>query len=373
MKKGIVISTIVLLMFSLAAFATSKHRQLQEINKHIKQVKTELFSNYQQTATIQKELQKNEIARGNLAISQHKTNSQLTIAQSSLNKLEQQKLDYQDRIFTQQKILALQIRSTYMLGQQSYIKILLNQDDATKFSRILMYYGYIQKSRTNLIDELNETINNLQSTQHAITKQTKQLKTIITEQKQQDSNLKQIQQHRSQLLQQIHKKIKTQTQSLQNLIAQKQALEQIIERLQVESIKTQFFKKVGPWRNNLAWPTQGKIFDHFGKSISNSQLKSDGVLIYAPEGQKVFAIAAGKVVFSQWLQGYGLLLIIDHGQGYMSLYGRNNILYHKVGDMISGGDLIAEVGNSGGYEQTGLYFAIRYNGKPVDPAAWCKR
>jgi murein hydrolase activator len=236
-----------------------------------------------------------------------------------------------------------------------------------------MYYGYIQKSRLDFINDLNENIANLKLTQAEITKQSKQLTVTLNKQKQQDTSLKKLQLSRTQLLQQMHQKIKNQTEKLQNLIAQKQALEVIIERLRAESLKTKFARRVGPWRGNLQWPTQGRIVDTFGQSVANSQLRSDGVVINAPAGQKVNAIASGKVVFAQWLQGYGLLLIIDHGHGYMSLYGRNNVLYHKVGDFVNGNDLVAEVGNTGGYEQTGLYFAIRYNGKPVDPAAWCKR
>jgi septal ring factor EnvC (AmiA/AmiB activator) len=371
-NRLLVTSLLLLLLPALALSATSKKKQLQEINKHIKQVKVELTSSYIKTVSIQKDLRKNEIERSNLAIAKQKTQTQLVSQRLLLKQLKQKETDYQARISMQKRILEQQISATYMLGKQSYLKILLNQDDPAKFSRTLMYYSYIQKSRLDLISNLNVNIANLELIQNSIVTHTYQLKNIINKQQEQDLGLKKLQINRQELLQQMHQKIKNQTQKLQNLIAEKEALEKIIARLQAESLKTKFINRIGPWHNNLPWPTPGKVVNTFGQSIANSQLKSDGVVIYAPMGQKVKAIAAGKVVFAQWLQGYGLLLIIDHGQGYMSLYGRNNVLYHKVGDIVNGNELISEIGNTGGYEQAGLYFAIRYNGKPVNPAAWCR-
>jgi septal ring factor EnvC (AmiA/AmiB activator) len=124
-------------------------------------------------------------------------------------------------------------------------------------------------------------------------------------------------------------------------------------------------------QGKLSWPTAGKVLTHFGAELGDSNLKYNGVLIQAPAGQPIHAIYAGRVIFANWLQGLGLLLIIDHGNGYMSLYGHNAALYKKVGDSVKPNDLIASVGDSGVPGPIGLYFEIRHNGQPVNPDAWC--
>lgn len=126
-------------------------------------------------------------------------------------------------------------------------------------------------------------------------------------------------------------------------------------------------------RGKLPWPTKGTVLHYFNTTIAKSELKSTAELISAPDEQPVYSVAPGVVVFSKWLEGYGLLIIINHGEGYMTLYGRNHSLYKHEGDQVAAGDLIATVGQSGGYEKPALYFAIRYNAKPLDPNQWCVR
>ena len=132
--------------------------------------------------------------------------------------------------------------------------------------------------------------------------------------------------------------------------------------------KHPFYKK----RGHLIWPTTGRIKHHFGTQIGQSELKWNGVLIEASQGQTVHAVAPGKVIFAKWLQGYGLLLIIDHGNGYMTLYGRNQSLLKKVGDWVKTNTTIATAGQTGGFSQSALYFSLRHNAKPLNPEKWCK-
>jgi len=129
-----------------------------------------------------------------------------------------------------------------------------------------------------------------------------------------------------------------------------------------------FFEK---HRGQLVWPTAGKIIHRFGTRIEKSEIRRKGVEIKAPEGQAVYAIAPGRVVFSGWMSQYGLLMIIDHGKGYLSLYGHNRLLYQKVGDVIDAHTLIAKVGNTGGHKATSLYFGLWHNNKTINPRLWC--
>ena len=125
-------------------------------------------------------------------------------------------------------------------------------------------------------------------------------------------------------------------------------------------------------RGKLKWPSRGRLANRYGSRRKEGKLKWQGVMIKAPEGTEVTAISHGRIAFSDWLRGFGLLTIIDHGDGYMSLYGGNQSLYKEVGDWVEAGDVIASVGNSGGHRETALYFEIRHNGKPTNPLKWCR-
>ncbi|MCK4608830.1 MAG: peptidoglycan DD-metalloendopeptidase family protein, partial [Gammaproteobacteria bacterium] len=177
---------------------------------------------------------------------------------------------------------------------------------------------------------------------------------------------------RAALLHKIDAKLKTEQQKLHKQKTDKKNLAKIINRLKSSTIATEFTANLKHPHKKLSWPTNGKIENLYGSKIMHSQLKSSGVLIQAPEGRAVHAVATGRVVFSEWLSGYGLLIIINHGHGYMSLYGRNATLNKKVGDIVQKGTTIATVGKSGGYQHPSLYFAMRHNGNPVNPALWCR-
>jgi len=360
---------IFLYFISIVCYA-NKAQELNKINKVIKNLQQDLSKSVSKQTVLQKQLKVNEEERGALAISRKKTDNQLKQQQFLYDKLCIKQKLYQNQLEEQRNILGQQMRAAYMLGEQSYFKILLNQDDPTKINRTLVYHKYLQDFRWQFIVNLNQTIQNIKNNQSAIYKQQQKLLTIKNEQILESKKLKILQNDRITILNNTDLKIKSQQQKLKELFSQKKELEKIIAKL-ASSSTAKFVPANAPWQKAI-WPTHGIVHYLFGTPVVNSQLKWDGVLIDAPEGQKVYAMGSGKVIFSQWLQGYGLLLIIDHGHGYMSLYGRNNSLYKKVGDKITKGDVVAEVGNSGGYERPSLYFAIRYNGKPVDPKIWCK-
>ena len=166
--------------------------------------------------------------------------------------------------------------------------------------------------------------------------------------------------------------LQSNAQRIQRLNKNKAALENVINRLRYQSAKGVNGQKFVKTKGHLLWPTQGKISEPYGHAMAGN-IKSNSVIIAAHSGQNVYAIASGKVVFSNWLRGFGLLIIIDHGNGYMSLYGYNRSLYKKTGDTVKAGDLIASVGQSGGQSKPGLYFALRHNNQPLNPSKWCKK
>lgn len=173
--------------------------------------------------------------------------------------------------------------------------------------------------------------------------------------------------HRLMIMKHMNKNIATHASQLQSLMEQKKELTQAIDQANQDIPVTQHLSFHYNFGKYMHWPTQGKLTQSFGRVIDHSQLTTDGVVINAPMGQPVYAVANGVVVFSKWLPGYGLMMIINHGRGYMSLYGRNQQLFYHNGQVIKQGEMIATVGNTGGFANTGLYFGIRHHGVPVNP------
>ena len=319
---------------------------------------------------MQQQLRKNEIAVGDLTIRAKRTKQNLAWTEILLKRLNAKQIAYQNQLNIQQDDLAEQIRATYMLGKEGRIKLLLNNQDPNELSRIFIYYNYLQKTRLRLINEIDKTLQRLHKNKQKIEKETRKFLTLEKQQQDELQNLTAHKKQRTHLLHKINQKINTQQQKLNKLLTNKKTLEKILAHLSTQ-ISPDFATPLNQLHKKLSWPTKGKIDNLYGSSILHSQLKWDGILIRAPLGQDVHAVSAGKVVFSDWLSGYGLLLIINHGHGYMSLYARNNSLYKQVGDIVQKGEVIATIGKSGGYRTPSLYFAIRYNGKPVNPGIWC--
>lgn len=360
--KLIILSCIVLSNFSFAS-------RLDHIQQQIESLKHLLSHDQNQQSNLQSQLKKIELNLGNTTNNLQKMQKNLIQQQSSLTMLNQQQKSAQQQLQKQQSALTNELKNIYLLNQQSYFKLLLNQQQPTQISRMLMYYHYLEQHRMALMQNYQTSLSKVLTTQQAVTKHTQQLKSLQNQQLHTKTQLEKIKTQREQLLTNVNNEISNKNQQLKTLIANKAALEQVLNRIQKHPI-TEVYPTFST-HGKLRWPTAGKIISHFGSPILQSQLKSNGVLIQAPQGQSVFAVAPGQVVFANWMAGYGLLLIIDHGNGFMSIYGRNDSIYKKVGATIKAGDLIASVGESGGYNQPALYFALRHGGQSINPEQWC--
>lgn len=350
--------------------AMAESQPLQQIQNKIYHLRDSLNQAQSQQQQLQQQLQYAEMKMGELAVELEQTQSQIKTEKKALSHTSQQQTQDQNLINLQQQTLAEQSRAIYALSKHNYLQILLNQQNPATFERILTYYGYVNRQRTQLIKEFNTTL--LQVNHHKVTQQRalEKLTHLEQQQHQQEQALFAAKKQREQLIQNLNHQITDKDQQLKILLANKSALEQVVKHLQKKYVNALHF--ILPHHaGKLPWPTAGKIIESFGTAIAESQLRSTGVIIKANQGQPVYAVAAGQVVFSKWMAGYGLLVIIDHENGLMSIYGRNNSLYKRVGDHVRAGELIATVGNSGGYTEPGLYFALREDGRPVNPAQWC--
>ena len=248
---------------------------------------------------------------------------------------------------------------------------MLSPDDVNKTQRTLMYFHFIMNAELDLMKRSEKSVVAFEKNQADIQQQYKTLLTLRKAKLKNQQSLEEIQDHRRSLLQKISDDMKTKNQTLTQLLQDKKQLQKTLETLsQAIPYKNSLFSKL---RGKLQWPVPGNLRHRFGTQVERSELKWDGDVINAPINQPVRAVANGRVIFAKWLAGYGFLMIVNHGGGYMTLYGRNHALLKKVGDHVIAQETIATVGNSGGFEKPGLYFSIRQNGKPLNPNAWIKQ
>lgn len=352
---------------------TKTTQKLQQIITTINAIKSDLTQKQRQQLTVQQELKTTEVNLHKVAARHQATQKKLTKQQEMLTKLTTLQTKKQQHLQTTQTRLATQVKVAYLLSKQEPCKMLLNQEDPTTIDRMLVYHRYLLQSRLGLITDITGTIGKLKRNKNSVEQHSEVLYQLQTEQQNERQELTTIKSERKQTLATIQERINLQNEKLKTLLANKANLERIIATISANKKLSQAPKSRMQMCGKFVWPTAGKITTHYGSSIVNSQWKWNAILISAPEQQAVKAIASGTVVYAGKLSGYGLLLIIDHGGGYMSLYGQNHSIYKKLADEVNAGENIATVGHSDEDPEPKLYFAIRHNGKPVNPETWCKK
>jgi len=296
--------------------------------------------------------------------------------QAKLTKLRSQKAAEIQEIERNRGALAKQLRSAYIMGRQERVKILLNQQDPASISRMMTYYDYFNRARSEQISELAIVLKKLEVTEQALNEEERQLAKLQQKEQQEQQRLGSSRNSRKKVIAVLGSTIQSKNQLLSGLKKDERRLQNLVKKLQIELVAVPMEdldkKSFKSLKGKLKWPAKGRLTARFG-TRRGGNLKWDGVMIAAPEGREVKAVHHGRVAFADWLRGFGLLLIIDHGDGYMSLYGHNQSLFKEAGEWVQPGEVVALMGNSGGLSSTGVYFGIRYNGRPVNPIKWCRR
>jgi septal ring factor EnvC (AmiA/AmiB activator) len=276
------------------------------------------------------------------------------VTQNSILKLNQQ-------LAIHQKLLADHVIARYKMGEYQALKWILNQDDPYKINRLLTYYQYIIQSRKHLIDKIDETRKNLEKSNKKLQSELVTNQNLNSQLIQHQQQLQQNKNYNTSILKDLNSEIQNNQQNLIDVQRNKNSLTLLLKSL-IQQSKVQNSEPFSRMRKKLPFPVQSK-------SRAYSKM-NQGVTIFADEGEVVTAIYPGKIVFSDWLKGYGLLLIIDHGQGFMSLYAHNQSLFKRKGQTVRQNEQVASVGHSGGMSQNGLYFEIRQRGKAIPPLEW---
>jgi murein hydrolase activator len=350
--------------------------ELEKLRQQIQTLTTQRNKVRNRYDEIQKELRLTEQAISESVKDLRSLSQKLTRQKQELNHLQKQQQKLHNQLATQRDLLGRQVRAAFMIGRQEYLKLLLNQQDPATLGRAMTYYRYFNAARLERIEEVNVTLQELARVTRNIEVKTRALNTLRDERLASKAELEKTYHKRQSVMTRLAREVRSKEQKLKQLQEdekQLQALLQTIEETMPDILNAPTSKSFASLRGRLVWPVQGKVRNYYGRSRYQGRLKWNGVMISARAGNTVHAVARGRVAYADWLRGYGLLIIIDHGDGYMSLYGHNQSLFKEVGDWVEADEAIAGVGDSGGQSDIGLYFEIRHNGKPSNPAKWCSR
>lgn len=304
-----------------------------------------------------------------------KLESTRQVHEHELVDLNTEQQDYLRSLDKRREILAKQIMTAYRLGRESRLKLVLNQDSPALLSRTLAYYDYFSRSQASQINELRQVLQTLDEMQAKINVELSALDEVQNSQQLVLDEMTSQRNERQAIIETLSSQIGSDEAQLTELQRDRKDLEALLEKLSnvLADIPADLGKRLGPGdlKGKLPMPVKGRVKHAYGQSRT-AGLRWQGWLIGAGNGSEVKAIAYGRVAYSDWLRGYGLLMIIDHGDGFMSLYGNNESLLREVGDWVEPGAAISTVGSSP-LNGKGLYFEIRKNGKAMDPAVWLKR
>ncbi len=359
------------------AAAEAKATQLEQLRIRLKDLRSGLAEARGRRGSVQEQLRQSEQAIGRVTHELAKIDQDLAAGTAHLAILQDQEQSQQTAITAQRDGLAKQVRAAYLLGRQEPLKLLFNQEDPARLDRALAYYGYLNRARVARIAAVQAQMRALTALEAQITQENAQLQALRTRQMAGAESLRKTRRERQALLTAVSAEIQDKGTQITRMEQDARSLQTLLEGLQrtladfpdATAVNTQPFAKL---KGLLPLPVHGQVVMHFGAVRGAGMPKARGLLIDVPEGSAVRAVARGRVAFADWLRGFGLLIIIDHGAGYMSLYGHNQSLYKDAGATVAAGETIATAGASGGQAQNGVYFEIRQRGQPVDPLVWCR-
>ncbi|MDQ7049967.1 MAG: peptidoglycan DD-metalloendopeptidase family protein [Enterobacterales bacterium] len=349
-------------------------KELSQLKNKIKTLQASLKSKRKQQSKAIVQLKRAEKKIATAAKILASTKRQLKSKEKSLKNLHKKQKRLKKQKKNQKEALAQQLRAAYMNGNQAYLKMLLNQQDPEKLGRMLVYYDYMNKARSKNLSKLKTTLTDIKKVDYSIQREIRRLKILKQSKINESKKLAQLKQQRQRLVKALSKEIVNKTDQLTELEINAEELQLLIDSVR-ETIDemdfTQPLEGLKKLKGRLNWPVQGHLLRSFG-SLTQGQ-RASGILISGKEGNEVTSVYHGRVVYADWLRGFGLLLILDHGQGYMSLYGYNQSLYKEVGDWVEAGEAVATLGQSGGQNKPALYFELRHQGKPINPKKWLTR
>lgn len=354
--------------------AAAKQQQLDKLRARLTKVQTDRDQALHKRESVQLELRQEErrIAGQSRALAD--LDRQLATGQVRLASLTRQQAGLQASLDAQKTALAEQIRAAYMEGRDSQLKLLLDAQDPATVGRLLAYYDYLNRARVARIGSVRQQLDALNAVNAQIAQQLAAVQKLRDTRAASLAELQQQRNARRSLLARLNSGIKGRDAEITRLKRDEQSLQSLLQDL--EQAMTDIppgleqAKHFAALRGRLPWPVDGKLVAHYGEKREGGRMKWEGDLIAAPPGTAVHAVSYGRVVYADWMPRFGLLVIVDHGDGYLSVYAHNQNATRDVGEWVKAGDVIATLGDSGGQDEAGLYFELRHGNQTLDPKKW---
>ena len=349
-------------------------QKLQQLRQRINEIKHVIETMHGQREALQNALEKTETEIGSVTAELRQLDARTATVQQNMQDLYAQRSTERARLNTMRTGMARELQVAYMTGRQEQIKLLLSQEDPAAVGRVLVYHGYFARARARRMQAIQTALRHMSEIEQALVDEQAETERLRQLQADKSAQLADEQHNRRKILAQLQADLHARATELTTLEQDRERLQKLVESLTLalQDIPAGDgqYTSLRQLKGKLRWPVAGRIKKAFGAREAQGTLRTRGVQIATRAGTDVQAIASGRIAFSDWLRGFGLLLIIDHGEGYMSLYGQNRSLYREVGEWVERGETIAAAGDSGGQANAGLYLELRKNGKPFNPGPW---
>jgi septal ring factor EnvC (AmiA/AmiB activator) len=353
--------------------AAKAEAELRQLRSEIERIRSQVAKDAAEKDRLARSLRAAEQTASAARVELGRLRGERQTREERLRELGAQKREQEQSLARERASLAAQMRAAYMMGREDPLKLLLDQQDPERAGRMLSYYGYFGRARAEQLTTIESKVAALAALEREVETEQERIRRLEREQAGEVARLDKAREERGAVLKQLTTESQARTAALQRLQREQAALQKLLTELRraAPRFPSDSRSPFARMRGQLVWPVTGKIAARFGQQRAGA-MKWQGVLIDAERAASVKAVYRGRVVYADWLAGLGLLVIVDHGGGFLSLYGHNEQLFRRVGDTVVAGDTIAGVGDTGGRPSPQLYFEIRQGAKPVDPAPWFK-
>ncbi|MEK6662943.1 MAG: peptidoglycan DD-metalloendopeptidase family protein [Pseudomonadota bacterium] len=380
------IAAFVFLAPAQAAKTPPPKKELGELRERIDRLKREIESAEENKADVLDQLKQSEQSVSHINRSLHELGRDQQAANATLAQAQTESDQLRAHIQSQQSLLSKLLYQQYVNGSQDTLRLVLSLQNPNDISRQVEYYGYLSRSRATLITSLRHDLKQAEAAEAVVREKNLELTQIQAQQQAEKRALQKEANTRRVMLTKLDKQIGARRKQVTQMERDEKRLTQLVERLarvmpaKARAKPRKAGERIKPasgdftqLKGHLKLPVAGELANRFGGQRADTGTAWKGLFIRASTGSAVKALGPGSVVFADWLRGFGNLLIIDHGDGYMSLYGNNEAVLKQEGEQVAAGEVIATVGNSGGNPESGLYFEVRYHSRPIDPLQWVGR
>jgi septal ring factor EnvC (AmiA/AmiB activator) len=356
--------------------AQQQETELKRIRERIQALARAVEDDRAQHDKLTQQLHETEVSISELSGNLRKLNKQIAGQDDTVATTQREKDIVLKKLDAEREALRRQVRAAYLMGRQQQAKLLLNQEDPARLGRVLTYYDYLNRERVRQIGKIREQLDRLQQIEGSLRGQLADLLKLQEERRQGLGQLQVTRQTRRATLSEIKSRIQTQDREIARLRSTESRTSQLLGTMQQALLDLPLDlggnRPFPQLKGKLPWPTRGRLLASFGQPKAGGRLSWRGIWISAPTGSAVQSVARGRVVYVGWMHLYGLIVVVEHGNNYFSLYGHNQNALVNAGQSVQAGQVLANAGESGGHEQSGVYFEIRNGKNPVNPRQWLR-